>query len=65
VVPTDSSGNVTDLNALVLDDDVITAMLLLIGHWYANREVVLVGTITATLPMAVASLIEPYRHYFF
>lgn len=36
------------------------ACLLLIGHWYANRETVVVGTITAELPMAYKSLIQPY-----
>lgn len=62
-VPKDSDGNVTDETALVLDDDMTTAMLLLIGHWYANRESVVIGTITAEVPMAVDALISPYRHY--
>ena len=64
-VPKDASGNVTDLQALVLDDDISTAMLLLIGHWYANPESVVVGSISTELPMGVKALIEPYRHYFF
>ncbi|MGP9696219.1 head-tail connector protein [Halomonas sp. AOP27-A1-34] len=46
---------------LVLDDDITTAMLLLINHWYANREAVIVGSITAPLPMAVESLLWPSR----
>ena len=37
------------------------AMLLLIGHWYANREAVNVGNITSELPLAVKSLIAPFR----
>lgn len=37
------------------------AALLLIGHWYANRETVVVGTITSQLPMAYQSIIQPYR----
>jgi uncharacterized phiE125 gp8 family phage protein len=37
------------------------AMLLLIGHWYANREASVVGTITAELPQAVGALLAPYR----
>jgi len=36
------------------------AMLLLIGHWYANREAVSAGTY-AELPLAVMSLIAPFR----
>lgn len=37
------------------------AALLLIGHWFANREAVVTGTITAELPMAYDALIQPYR----
>ena len=33
------------------------AMLLLIGHWYESREAVIVGTISAELPMGVNSLL--------
>lgn len=36
------------------------AMLLLVGHWYTNREAVVIGTITAELPLAVESLIRQY-----
>lgn len=38
------------------------AVLLLVGHWYANREAVVVGDSTATLPMAVDALLAPYRY---
>lgn len=37
------------------------ALLLLIGHWYENREAVITGTIASELPMAVDALIAPYR----
>lgn len=37
------------------------AILLLVGHWYANREAVNVGNITTELPMAVEALVAPYR----
>lgn len=39
------------------------AMLLLIAHSYANREAVVVGTITAELPMAVSSLLWSSRNF--
>ncbi len=39
------------------------AMLLLIGHAYANREAVVVGTITAEVPMAVESLLWSSRNW--
>lgn len=64
-VPVDSEGTVTDDHALVLNDDLVTAMLLIIGTWYANRESVVVGSISSELPMGVKALVEPYRHYFF
>lgn len=37
------------------------AMLLIIGHWYANREAVLVGDSAESLPLAVDALLAPYR----
>lgn len=36
------------------------ALLLLVGHWYANREAV-AQTTFKELPMAVSSLLAPYR----
>ncbi len=44
-------------------DDLKHAILLLIGHWYANREAVNVGNITSEVPLAVASLIQPYQRF--
>jgi uncharacterized phiE125 gp8 family phage protein len=40
------------------------AILLLVGHWYANREAVGAGTL-APLPMAVDALLAPYRNWWF
>ena len=37
------------------------AILLLVGHWYENREAVNIGNITTELPMAVNALISPFR----
>jgi uncharacterized phage protein (predicted DNA packaging) len=37
------------------------AVLLLVGHWYTNREAVVTGTITTSLPLAYESLINSYR----
>ena len=39
------------------------ALLLLIGHSYANREAVVIGTITAEVPMAVESLLWSSRNW--
>lgn len=37
------------------------AIKLLVGHWYENREAVVLGTTVADLPFAVNALIAPYR----
>jgi uncharacterized phiE125 gp8 family phage protein len=37
------------------------AIKLLIGHWYANREAVLVGSISKELEFAVQALLSPLR----
>lgn len=37
------------------------AILLLVGHWYENREAVNIGNITTALPFAVDALLAPYR----
>lgn len=39
----------------------ISAMLLMIGHLYANRESVITGTVTATLPLGFEALCDKYR----
>jgi uncharacterized phiE125 gp8 family phage protein len=45
-------------------DSLRQALLLLIGHWYENREHVVIGQAPSELPMSIASLIAPYRvHY--
>jgi hypothetical protein len=36
-------------------------MLLLLGHWYVNREAVVIGTIATALPKATEFLWQPYR----
>ena len=37
------------------------AVAMLVAHWYEQREVVVTGTIVATIPMGVEALISPYR----
>jgi uncharacterized phage protein (predicted DNA packaging) len=39
------------------------ALLLLIGHSYANREAIVTGTIATELPMAVESLLWSSRDW--
>lgn len=42
-------------------DDLRQAILLLVGHWYENRESVVIGQLPAELPMAVEAIISSYR----
>jgi uncharacterized phiE125 gp8 family phage protein len=42
-------------------DAIRHAILLLVGHWYENREAVAVGATPAEVPMAVDALIAPFR----
>lgn len=46
-----------------LTEDVQQAILLLVGHWYANREAVVVGGAPAVVPLAVDRLLW-YRKRF-
>lgn len=46
---------------IVINDAIQAACLLALGHLYANREDVIIGTITAELPMNSRWLLNPYR----
>lgn len=46
-----------------LTADVEQAILLVVGHWYANREAVVTGTIATVIPLAVERLLW-YRKRF-
>lgn len=48
-------------NAMIITKTVEQGALLLIGHWYANAESVVIGTITAQVPLATTALWSPYR----
>lgn len=48
-------------NALVITKAIRQGALLLVGHWYANRETVAIGTIATELPMATNALWLPHR----
>lgn len=48
----------------VVPDPIRQAMLLLIGHFYAHRETVVIGQTPSEVPLAVSSLIAPYRVHF-
>lgn len=48
-------------NALLMSKGIMQGAFLLIGHWYSNRETVVVGITTADLPMATNALWKPHR----
>lgn len=41
------------------------AMLLMLGHWYLNREAVVTGTIATEIPISAEALCWQYRDYRF
>ncbi|MEX2990333.1 head-tail connector protein [Serratia fonticola] len=59
----DDEGYADDEDSLLLGDDVVAAVLLLIGHWYSNRETVTTDGNPAEVPFATTALLQPYRIY--
>lgn len=52
-----------DDSQMALTDDVWQAILLLVGHWHANREGVVVGSVSNQLELGVERLLW-YRKRF-
>lgn len=48
-------------NALVLSKSIAQGALLLVGHWYANRESGVVGLVASELPLSTQALWRPHR----
>jgi len=46
---------------LVVNDAILAAMLLILGHLYMNREDVVIGLTPTELPMNSRYLLAPYR----
>ena len=42
-------------------DEIELSVLLMVGHWYAARESVVIGTIVSEVPFAFKFLLDPYR----
>lgn len=62
----DISAAGSGTNFLLTEDDsewtaLRQAMLLLIGHWYSNREAVNTGNISTNLPLTVDALLSPHK----
>lgn len=52
-----------DPDALLYSEDIEMAMLMLIAHWYTNRETVSTGSTTSALAFSTEALLQPYRIY--
>ena len=54
---------VTGYGAATTDvpEDIRNAIMLMVGHWYENREPVVVGTIVSNIPLSVSSLLYNHR----
>ncbi len=50
-----------DAYAIVINASITAACLLKLGHLFANREEVVVGSTASELPLASKSLLSPYR----
>ncbi|KAB2902133.1 MAG: phage gp6-like head-tail connector protein [Burkholderiaceae bacterium] len=55
-----AAGTAGDTTPMVVNDLVRSAMLLIVGHLYANREDVTTGA-PVQLPSGARALIAPYR----
>ncbi|KPY88956.1 head-tail connector protein [Pseudomonas syringae pv. tagetis] len=56
-------GNPAGPEQMGFTPDVVQAVLLMVGHWYANREAVVIGGAPAEVPLAVDRLLW-YRKRF-
>lgn len=48
-------------SAAAVPADLVHAMKLLIGHWFENREAVVVGTISSAVQLGWDALVQPHR----
>ncbi len=50
-------------DGIVVNDQIKAAVLLIVGHLYANREDVVVGASVSALPNGADHLLQPYKVY--
>ena len=51
------------MDGIVVNDTIRAAVLLIVGHLYANREDVVAGASVAALPNGADYLLQPYKVY--
>jgi len=50
-----------DPDGLAIKDDILLALMLLVGHWFENREQTSDAS-KSSIPYGFESLLEPYRY---
>jgi len=56
-------GSPVDDGEMAMTPDVEQAVRLLVGHWYANREAVVVGEVSTQLELGVERLLQYRKRY--
>ena len=51
----------SDSKGIVVNDAIKVAIMMLVSHWYDNREAVTINGNASVLPLAYQMLINPYR----
>jgi hypothetical protein len=59
----DATAQGSDADGIVINPAVQAALLLIVGHLYANREDVVVGASVSALPHGADCLLQPYKVY--
>lgn len=52
----------SDPSGLLIGDDIKLALMLLVAHWYENREPVSRDSVN-TIPFGVDAILKPYRFH--
>lgn len=59
--PAGYTVDANDADVWAAPADIQMLVLLLVGHWFENRESVVVGTSAAEIPQGLQMLMEPHR----
>lgn len=62
-IVTPGEGEEPEVRTSTVPAPIRQAILMLVGHWFKNRETVVTGTIATSLPFAVEALLSPYRRW--
>lgn len=54
-------GDASPVDLTAIPEPIRHAILMMVAHWYENREAIVVGANAETLPMAAGTLLAPWR----